>query len=1347
MKKNVTKILFLLFCSITFYCNVYCIELNFRSYMVENGLSSNTVYDIIQDSEGYIWIGTENGLNRFDGYEFRNFIHVPRDTTSIVNNYVYCLFEDSDRMLWIGTQQGVSIYDLQSKRFRPFNLQTKEGVSVNDRIQNIFADEKGRIWISSYNQGIFVYDKQNGLKRYSFDTCRENANEITSVTCIYKDRDNTIWASVKNSKYWIYKLDNSTNRFAPAFPDTDIEILRKLVSYSILEDTFGMLWFGTWTNGLYAVDKKRGIKGNYLNTEGVDKIMHIHSITEYEPGNLLIGSNDGLTSFNISPTMGNRKDTHLKEPILSNRFVYPIYKDTEGGLWIGTYYGGINYASPNRNYFTSYTHDKYENSISGNVVSDFCEDKSGNLWIGTDDGGLNYFDTKTGRFSVYQPQKGVNSLSYHNVHALCIDGNNLWIGTYSRGLNIMDLSTKKFKHYYTNPLDSTTLDANNIYALYKDSRNNMWIGTTSGINLYDRQKDNFRRMMAYDAITIDIQQVGNIIWFATIGKGLYAYNLDTKQWRHYKFETDNIQSLLSDDVICLCLDQSDQLWIGTISGLCRFDSSSQSFIKASVNFQSNAICNIFSDNNHLWITTTKGLVWYEPQKDKYRLFTKGDGLLSDQFTPRSGIKAASGRIYVGTATGFNAFYPKQIIENRHIPAISITDFQLFNKSVDINDYISDYSTENVVRALTLPHNKNAFSFEYTALSYFASEKNEYAFMLEGFDKGWNYVGKVRKATYTNIPPGEYYFKVKASNNDGIWNDSGLVIKIIITRPFWWNIWSIFLYIILVITLLILLLNFQKKREDRKSKEKIDKIKADQEKESYDSKISFFTNIAHEIRTPVSLIIGPLEQITKNNHLLPADIVNDLTIIDRNSQRLLSLVNQLLDFRKIERQTIQITLAHQNIYEFLLGVYDRFKPFIEHKNIRFIYTYNNRDFHTSIDVENLTKVVSNLLNNASKYTKDYIELNLDVNIKANKYSICVSDNGIGIPSNEQQNIFKPFYQISGSDKSGTGIGLYLVKSIVDASDGKIKIESEAGKGLSILIELPIIKESNNEEQPAIELAVSSEKGILDVENIDIESHETDETTSDEKPTLLIVEDNIDMQYFLHKNLTASHHVLVANNGLEGIKILEKNEVDIIISDIMMPQMDGIEFCHRVKISTLWNHIPLVLLTAKTNIPSKIEALEIGADAYIEKPFSMSYLSAQINNLLESRKSLLKKFSETPFISLKSIAGNKADEEFLAKLHDIIERNISNVDFSIEQLAEELCISNSGLFARIKNLAGTTPNKLLLIVRLRKGAELLVENKYRVNEVCYMIGFNSPSYFAKCFQKQYGVLPKDFRDSRQ
>lgn len=1332
---------FLLLLYLCFFQLPICgIDLNFKYYKVEDGLSSNTVYAIIQDAKGYIWVGTEDGLNRFDGYHFQFYRNTPRDTTTIINNYVYSLYEDIHGQLWAGTEIGISLYDHKRNAFNRFSKKTKDNIDVNDRIQNIFSDDKGNIWISSLRQGVFLYNENNTLKLYSFDKYVDNKQEPVSTTCIYKDKDNTIWALTLNTIYTLYKYDAHADEFIPAFPQTDRELLKKLKSYCMLEDNFGTLWLGSWNDGLFEVDKTTGVKNNYLNPENQGGLTHIHSMTEYEPGKLLIGSNGGLTSFRVSPVMGNRLESHIIEPILSSRFVYPIYKDREGGLWIGTYYGGINYSSPNWNYFSTYKHDPYENSISGNVVSTFCEDHSGNLWIGTDDEGLNFFNTKTERFKVYKPDKNKNSLSYHNVHALCLDNDKLWIGTYSGGLNVMDLATEKFTCYYSDPLDTNALNSNNINSLFKDSRGNIWIGTTSGINLYDREKDNFRCVKNIDAVIPDIIQVGNSIWAASIGGGIHVYDLDTEQWKNYLFDPNEPFSLISNDVICMCQDESGCLWIGTNSGLCRFDVNTQSFIQEPVNFPSNMICSIFSDNGSLWIATTKGLVYYDPRFHQYRTFTKDDGLLSEQFTAKAGIKTSSGRIYLGTTNGFNAFYSRQIETNSYIPQIQITGFQLFNESLNIHDHIS-HDHRSDTQQIVLPYNQNGFSFEYASLSFFAPEKNEYAYMLQGFDKSWNFVGKERKATYTNIPPGEYFFKVKGSNNDLIWNQNGLSIKLVITPPFWWNKWSISFYILLLIALIVGLITYFRRKDQEKNRIRIEKIKNEQEKEAYNSKINFFTMITHEIRTPVSLIKGPLEQIIQTSHLLPENLKQDLKIIDRNTQRLLDLINQILDFRKIEKETVFVSFSDQNVYEFLLNIYDRFKSFVEHKQIKFVYVYDSQTFHTGIDVENLTKVVSNLLNNASKFTNDYIELSLRTNTEEGKFEISVKDNGPGIEASEQETIFKPFYQTSKGHKSGTGLGLYLVKSIVDAWKGKIELKSEPGSGSTFLVTLPI---NDN-------FLFSGGKEITPVE-INNEPTETDDDDSgfvqeDEKAVILIVEDNSDMQEFVMRNLLTNYMVLVAGDGFEGLKLLEKEKVDLIISDIMMPNMDGIEFCQKVKSNLLWNHIPFIMLTAKTTISSKVEALDIGADAYIEKPFSISYLLARVRNLLQSRRNLMKRFSETPFVSLQSIAGNKTDEEFLSKVNDIIEKNIDNVDFAMEDLAEELHISSSGLFAKIKNLTGITPNKLLLTVRLKKASELLAENRYRVNEVCYKVGFNNPSYFAKCFQKQYHILPKDFKEEYQ
>lgn len=1322
--------------------NAFCIELSFKNYSVESGLLSNTVYTIIQDSKGFIWIGTEDGLNCFNGYEFQNYRNKPRDNSSLINNHVYCLYEDSEQKIWIGTEEGVCIYDPKTDLFTPFTLQANDNTTITGRVQSIIVNEKGNIWISVYGQGVFKYDSFNkSLKRYTF---KKYANENCLddlVTYLYRDRLNNIWVSVNSTNYQIFKLENNAAEFIPAYPNIKPDILAKLSAYAMIEDTFGTLWFGTWTEGLCTVNPTTGVIDSYLNVENKDKILHIHTITEYEPGKLLIGSDDGLTVFSVSPTLGNKLDIHLKEPALSSRFVYPIFKDREGGLWIGTYYGGINYASPNRNYFTSYIHDKHQNSISGYVMSVFCEDALGNLWIGTDDNGLNYYNTKTNKFTLYKPERYKNSLSYHNIHGLCIDDNYLWVGTYMGGLNRMDVNTKVFKHYYANSSDTTSLYSNSVYAIYKDSHSNIWVGATIGINLYNREKDNFIRMKR-TGMVIDIIQVKDIVWFATLGEGLYTYDLKTKSWNNYQFNSKDEQSLNSNDITCLASDENGRLWIGTNNGICFYDENSNSFKNVPINMQSQSIRNIFCYNESLWITTAKGLVCFETTTKKTRLFTENDGLLSDEFTLKSGIKSSSGRIYIGTAKGFNAFYPKQIEINRYVPPIELSNFQLFNQSVDIKEYMS---TDDGVQEIILPYNKNAFSFEYTALSYYASEKNEYAFILENFDKKWSYVGNQRKATYTNIPPGEYYFKVKASNNDGIWNSTGLSIRVVVKPPIWLTYWALAIYVLIVIFSFVMIIRYIKKRDEKKHNERIEKIKSEKEKEAYDSKINFFTTIAHEIRTPVSLIIGPLEKILESSEELPDKTIRDLSIIDRNSQRLLFLTNQLLDFRKIEREAVQITLSTVNVNDLLMSIYTRFRLFVEQKNISFFYTCDNEKFEARIDPENLTKVISNLLNNASKFTKDFIELSLITNTKTNSFQIHVTDNGEGIAWEQQEKIFTPFYQVQGTNKPGTGLGLYLVKSIIDAFKGTIKIDSILGEGTTFSLTIPnSIEEPKSEIKSDLSSSLKLQDNIGSTETKDFFARENTiyQTVEDEeKPILLIVEDNIDLQSFLSSSLSDTYSILQAGDGEQGLRILEKSVVDIIISDIMMPNMDGIEFCNQVKKNFLWNHIPIILLTAKTNLSSKIEALETGADAYIEKPFSVSHISAQIKNLLDSRKNLLNKFAETPFATLKSIAGNKADEEFLSKVNELIEKNISNINFSVEDMAKELGISSSGLFAKIKNLSGITPNKLLLLIRLKKAAELLNENKYRVNEVCYMVGFNNPSYFAKCFYKQFNIHPKE------
>ena len=601
------------------------------------------------------------------------------------------------------------------------------------------------------------------------------------------------------------------------------------------------------------------------------------------------------------------------------------------------------------------------------------------------------------------------------------------------------------------------------------------------------------------------------------------------------------------------------------------------------------------------------------------------------------------------------------------------------------------------------------------------------------------VGSQNKATYTNLPAGTYTFKVKATNNDGIWSEQEASLKIVIHPPFYWSLPAKLLYFLLLCVALTFFIRFLLKRSEKKHTAEIKQLNVNKEKEVHEAKIKFFTMIAHEIRTPVSLIIGPLEKIMRSSIPMPAMLRDDLNIIDRNSQRLLFLVNQLLDFRKVEQEGMTMKYTLQNIRQLLEAVCERFNPFITQHGAHLTVEYPDANFTAMVDSEAVTKLISNLLTNASKYTKDEVILSCVVQPEQHTFVIRVTDNGIGISKEDQKKIFKPFYQAM-DNKPGTGIGLSIVKSIVESHNGCIEVESEVNKGSSFIVTLPI-----EQSQEAIQEGEAN--GLNPAIPEDILSESLPAAVSKDKPVMLIVDDNEEMLNFLSGNFSNQYSILTAEDGIEALEKLKENDVTLIVSDWMMPRMDGVELCKALRADQDISHIPFILLTAKTDTNSKIEGMDCGADAYIEKPFSVQYLEACIKNLLDLRNLLRQKFSKMPLVPLNSIANNSMDNKFLTRINEIIEQNFSNSELSVDFLAEELCISRSGLFAKIKTLANVTPNELIQIVRLKKAAALLSENKYRINEICYMVGFNNPSYFAKCFQKQFGIKPGEFVNGKE
>lgn len=1307
---------------------VFCsAESYFRHITVEEGLSSNYVRSLMQDSYGFVWIGTDHGVNRYDGNTFKTMQFAEDKGGHAVTSML-----ETDGLIWFGTENGLYCFKYDTEEITRFGLRTDDGVYVTSEVSSVALDKDRNLWFSTMGQGVFRYNMHAGdLKRYDFP---DSGNNIASV---YVDKANQVWTLTKWAPPALCRLNKASDDFEPfplQYKGRPIESL----GLAMLEDSDQRFWIGTWESGLYEVDRVTGhVKMHLGSSRGTN---HIHSILECAPHRLLISSDDGVLMYDTQ-TSDTRFYTEDEESMycLSCRFAYPLMKDREGGIWIGTYYGGVNYLSPSSGQFDSYFRRQHGNSVGGRVISRFVEDEDGNVWIASDDGGLSCFNPRTERFRNYLSDGGANSLSYDNVHALCLDGDDLWIGTYSGGINVLNLKTGRFRHYYPSVQDDKSLDGSSSYAIYKDREKRLWIATMDGISQYDRASDSFLRIRRLNDTALDIDQDndGNL-WFSTQGEGLLRYDPEKKEWKTYRHDSAMQGSLPGDFVNCTFVDSRGVLWVGTTRGLCTYDASSDSFQPVLSETSVMDVCGIVEDSQVFWITTAKGLVRYDPKVRSIAVFTTSDGLRSNQFIQNSILKASDGRIYVGTTNGFNAFYPYEITTNQTIPPVVLTSLTVDNNTIATGDRRLKSSLATTDR-IELLHQDNGLTLQYASLSYYAPYKNQYAYMLEGFDKDWIYVGNQNRVTYTNLPAGRYTFKVKGTNNDALWNEDAVSMELVV-RPHFLITWPfMILYVLVALSLILMFTGYISRRSKIRYEDKVAELDIKKEKEIQEAKIKFFTTIAHEIRTPVSLIIGPLEKIMKKTDLLPKQVAEDLHVIDRNSHRLLVLVNQLLDFRKVEQDGMEMHFVRQPIVPLLRSVCERFEPTIADNGSRLEMVFPKEDMEVCFDSEGLTKLVSNLLTNASKYSKTVVRLTCDMHPTDEKmFNISVFDDGTGISKDDQEKIFRPFYQIHDT-KPGTGIGLNLVKSIAEHHGGFISVKSEVDEYTIFTATLPIEQQNVVAADKKDEIKPESQQILPE----DILSSSIIEIPAEHKPSILIADDNEEMVSFLSSTFSSQYQVIQAADGAAAFELLKKQpDIALVVADWMMPEVDGVELCRRMRADVLLSHIPYILLTAKTDDASKVVGMDCGADAYIEKPFSIQYLEACIRNLVGLRAMLKQRFTEEPLTAITTVAGNNTDNSFLYNMTELIEAHFSDSNLSVDFLSEQMGISRSSLYNKIKVLTDKTPNELIQLMRLKKAAQLLAERKYRINEICYMVGFNNPSYFSKCFQKQFGMKPGEF-----
>ncbi len=858
-----------------------------------------------------------------------------------------------------------------------------------------------------------------------------------------------------------------------------------------------------------------------------------------------------------------------------------------------------------------------------------------------------------------------------------------------------------------------------------------------------KQSDDFDRIPELNGrFVYDIKEdSGGNLWLATYANGAYCYNVSEKKWKNYLHDENNPKSLPYDKVLSIFEDSHRQIWLTTQGGgFCRFQPDTETFANynLSAGLPNDVVYQIVEDKEgFLWLTTNNGLVCFQPTTGMMKVYTTSNGLLGDQFNYRSSFETEDGTIYLGSIDGFIAFNPKNFSENKFLPSIVITDFFLFGKEVYAGEPGSPLEKSITFSdQLVLQSNQNSFSFRVAALDFQAPKTSRIMYKLEGFDTDWLTVGESPIVTYSNLRYGDYTFRVKVANSDGVWSDDEVVLEVHILPPFYLSIWAYCAYALLIIGCSLQIVVYFKRRSNSKHRRQMEKFEQEKEREVYHAKIDFFTNVAHEIRTPLTLIKGPLENIILKKQV-DAETREDLNVMKQNTERLLNLTNQLLDFRKTESQGFRLNFAKCNVTEVLKETHVRFTSLAKQKGLEFTLQVPEKDFYAHVNREAFTKIISNLLNNGVKYAESYVHIFLEVSEADdnNSFRIRTENDGVIIPNEMKEEIFKPFVRFNekedGKVTTGTGIGLALSRSLAELHQGTLAM-GEGEENNTFCLTLPIVQDMT------ITLTPEPEAGMDKMSEISAGEVEK----KDNRPTVLVVEDNPDMLAFVVRQLSKEYAVLTATNGEEALQVLDGNYVNLVVSDVVMPVMDGFELCKRIKSDLNYSHIPVILLTAKTNIQSKIEGMELGADAYLEKPFSVEYLQACASSLIQNREKLRKAFAQSPFVAANTMALTKADEDFIKKLNEVIQVNYSNPEFSMDDMADSLNMSRSNFYRKIKGVLDLSPNEYLRLERLKRAAQLLKEGENRVNEICYMVGFNSPSYFAKCFQKQFGVLPKDF-----
>ncbi len=1351
-------------------------NMQFKHYTVEDGLSQSWVQCIMQDSLGFMWFGTDDGLNRFDGYSFHVYKHNPKNIESLRNNSVKAMVQDDQGSIWIGTVQGLCKYNVECDKF------SYQKQWPNQQITELIYNE-GQMYIAT-TLGLYTLDAKSGRS----ESIKINGKPVLTeqnINSIAFDHKKNLWIGSLSGLYVITGNSKSLFHIAPdiyngyELPEGEITALHV--------DSGNRIWIGTAEEGLFLLTYQSNIKDmvcrRYIHSKHDNNSIRrgrILSLFSDNKGKLWIGMENmgldilDLESFSLEePVFRHYEYDQRKEKSISSNSIYSFCEDFQGNMWIGTYGGGISFYTDIGENFMHYKHiTNNENSLANNNVNVFCEYED-DIWIGTE-GGLSRFSGISNTFINYTHRiNSINSLSANAVWALnAIDPNHLWIGTWSGGINVFNSKTNSFRRVPKN-----LIPGDNIFSVYKDSKGIIWIGTMgSGLTRYNPESGdvhiyrtdlNDHHSISSNWVRCIYETKNGELWISTT-ESVEILDRKTDRFIHFAPDINDTTSLSGSGAYVIFEDSRNNIWFGTQTGLNYFKRKDSTFCyyQEDSGLPNNSVKAILEDaHGNLWISTNKGITKMTgavnlPEHPVFEEFDVSDGLQGNEFNRRAALKDKNGWMYFGGTNGFNVFHPDSIVKNRFEPPVVLTGFSIFNKPVNYESKDSPIKKHiSVEKQITLKYSQSVFSFEFSALNYVNSEKNRYKYILQGFDKDWNEVGTKRQATYTNISPGEYTFIVKASNNDGIWNEAGCMIQVKILPPWYRTRMAYIIYIIFLISLIVIFRYLVLMRARLKHEIELKQIEKDKLDEVHQLKTRFFTNISHEFRTPLTLIISPLNKILVN-HEFTDELKYQLNVILSNARRMLRLINQFLDSSKMEAGYLKMGVHEGDMVKYIKTIAEIFNYQAEEKSIEYNVQIDRESYHAWFDSDKVEKILYNFISNAIKFTPEGGRIVLRVHINPSDdpnsaypgfIEFWIRDNGIGIKKKDQERIYDRFYQADNSGNkgnSGTGIGLSLAAGLIKKYGGELDISSEYGKGTEFYFRLPFEKDQFEDTS----LIVKSEEEYLGKiqeeythsqddfnQNIRLREPSLD---SDSSSTVLIVEDNDELRNYIHSHFKDTYKIIEAPDGKSGYEMALEINPDIIVCDIMMPVMDGMELTRLLKSDETTSHIPVILLTAKTSDEAQVEGLETGADAYLSKPFNIAVLEARIKNLLEGRRKLKKIFSQNIQIEPSEISVTSVDAAFIQKAIALVEKNISNPDFNVYHLSKDMGVSRALLHRKLVALTGLPPSGFIKAMRLKRGAYLLVEGQKTVSEVIYEVGIKSRSYFTKSFKEMFGMSPTDY-----